>query len=207
MSDATVQGPLDGTGKHIYVLKVTGVNIGGTPTDVYVPLTAQAGLWTYQAVASNSTCAANKNHLVLFNGTGSGKKVRIQEIFAYPHLAAGAIAGANATLQAIGVGQEGTGGTAGSIRKHDTTDPDLPNQIVSRLGATSLTIPQDREVGGCALSIEEGSAAHTMGRYTIYQKVGNQSELILNENQGVVIRQTGLAGIGAVSIHIVFTTN
>jgi hypothetical protein len=206
MSEAIIQGPEDGTGKRFYVLKVPNITIPGVGTvDVFVPTTAQAGFWTYQAVANNSACAASKNHLVLFNGTGSGKKVKIQEIFTYPHLTAN-VAGANITLQVIGVGQEGTGGSVGVIRKHDTSDPNLPAEIVSRLGATSLTIPADREVGGAVVNIEE-SAQIGEGRYSLYQKVGNQSELILNENQGVVVKQTAQAGVGNISVHIVFTTN
>lgn len=204
MVDSVIQLSQDGTGKAVYMSKVN-VPIGGVSTDVYIPITADVGLWSYQAVANNSACAASKNHLVLFNATGSNIKIRVQEVFAYPYLTA-AVVGANCTLQVLGIGQAGTGGTAGTIRKHNSDNPSLPAQITASTNVTTLTIPSNTEYGGGSVFVEEASAAATgAGRSILFQKTGNVQPLVLNEGEGIVVRQTAFAGIGAVSVHIAFT--
>jgi hypothetical protein len=202
MTDSLNRIPIGPTnGNAVYFVSVTR-DIGGVPTQIFVPTTYDADMPTYVATIPASALAANKNHASIVNLTGSGKTVRIQHIYATPAMAA-AIVGLQITLEVHGIaGTTPTGGNVITIRKHDTDDDDLPAQIEARANPTASPLANWILASG-VVNPEETSPSRD-GQASIFQKHGSISSLILRENQGLLIRQTALAGAGAINLHIVF---
>jgi hypothetical protein len=192
------QGPSDGNA--VYFVSVTR-NVNGTPTDIYVPTNYVADMPSYVATIPNIALGANKNIASLVNKTGTTKTVRILHIYAVPALAA-AIAGLQVTLEVHGItGADPTGGTVVPIRNHDTDDGGLPAQIEVRNNPTSTPLANWILASGVVNNEETASKE---SQQTIFKKEGNISALILRANQGILVKQTALAGAGNINLHIVF---
>lgn len=202
MTDSLNKIPVGPTnGNAVYFITVTR-DIGGVPTPIYVPTSYDADMPTYVATIPASTLAANKNHASIVNLTGSGKTVRIHHIYATPSMSA-AIVGLQVTLEVHGVAATGpTAGTVITIRNHDTDDDALPAQIEVRSNPTATPAANWILASG-VVNTEETSPSRD-GQASIFKKQGNISSLILRENQGLLIKQTALAGAGAINLHIVF---
>jgi hypothetical protein len=192
------QGPADGNA--VYFITVTR-NIAGVPTEVYVPTSYDADMPSYVATVVNSALAANKNHASLVNKIGSGKTVRVQHIYAYPTLAA-AVTGLQVTLEVHGVTATGpTAGTVLTMRNYDTGDGPVSANIEARSNPTATPLANWVLTGG---TVNTEETASKEAQQTLFKKEGNVSSLILREGEGILIKQTALAGGGNINIHIVF---
>src|SRR5215216_5505669 len=150
MADGVIRLPPDGSGKSIYATVVTR---GGV--SYYMPATVIAELYTYAAVLMNSAPGAAKNHFGLFNATGSGKKISIRKIFVNSYMT-GAQVGAALSVNLVGSTSAGTGTTTNTIRKFDTTDPDLPPEITATHTYTvQPTVVTNREMASITINSEE----------------------------------------------------
>lgn len=191
-------GPTDGNA--VYFVSVTR-DIGGTPTEIFVPTEFVADMPTYVATIPAITLGANKNIASLVNKVGSGKTIRIQHIYATPFMTA-AIAGLQVTLEIHGIGATGpSAGTVVTIRNHDTDDGALPPEIEARNNPTATPAVNWILASG-VVNPEETSPRG--GQSEIFKKEGNISSLILREGEGILVRQTALAGAGAINLHMVF---
>ena len=192
------QGPTDGNA--VYFVSVTR-NVNGTPVDIYVPTNYVADMPTYVATIPNIALGANKNIASLVNKTGTTKTIRILQIYAVPALAA-AITGTQVTLEVHGVtGTDPTGGTVVTVRNHDTDDGSLPAQVEVRNNPTSTPLANWILSSGV---INNEETASKESQQNIFLKQGNISALILRANQGILVKQTALAGAGNINLHIVF---
>src|SRR5215212_7214184 len=189
------QGPSDGNA--VYFIKVTR-NVNGTPTDIFVATDYMADMPTYVATIPNTALGANKNHATLVNKVGSGKTVRILNIYATPALTA-AIVGITVTLEVHGIAATNpSAGTVITIRKYDTGDPNLPAEIEARGGqgvALTATPQANWNLASGGVNNEETVAASS--QQIIFNKEG--SALILREGEGILVRQLGLAGVGNIN--------
>jgi hypothetical protein len=198
MVDTVVNFPEGGSGGSLIPAIKTTLPDGRT---VAVQIFLIAGLKTYVAAIMNSTAAASKNHLLLFNGVGSGKIVRIWDIKANPNVTA-VVTGSTLVLNAARTSNQGTAGTSQPIRQTDTTDTALPSQITAVSNPTNPTFTSN-ELASCTVLVEE--TAITEGRTTLFKADSVIAPLVLNEGQGLGIQQGTLAGVGAVNIFIYFT--
>ena len=196
MVDTTLQLPQEGTGpKTPAIQTIIGANT------IKIPISLIAGFKTYVTAIVNSTAAASKNHLLLFNGIGSGRIVRIWDIKINPNITA-AVAGTSIVLNTARISDIGTGGTSQTIRKTDSTDSNLPAEIVSRAAVTSPTVSSN-ELASCTMLVEETAAFP--GRVNLYKADSVISSLVLNEGEGLLIQQGTFAGVGAINVFIYFT--
>lgn len=191
-------GPTDGNA--VYFVSVTRT-VGGQSTEIYVPTNYVADMPTYVATVPNISLAANKNIASLVNKTGSTKTVRILHIYAVPQLAA-AVTGTQVTLEIHGVtGSDPSAGSVITVRKHDTDDANLPAEVEARNNPTSTPLANWILASGVVNNEETASKE---SQQTIFKKEGNVSALILRANQGILVKQTALAGAGNINLHIVF---
>jgi len=196
MVDSTLQLPQEGTGpKTPAIQTIVGANT------IKVPISLIAGFKTYVAAIMSSTTGTNKNHFLVFNGTGSGRTVRIWDIKINPNITA-ALAGTSVVLNTARISDIGTAGTSQPIRKTDTTDNDLPAEIVSRANVNNPTVSSN-ELASCTVLIEETAAFP--GKVSLYKADSVISSLVLNEGEGLLIQQGTFAGVGAINIFIYFT--
>ena len=192
------QGPADGNA--VYFIKVTR-DIQGVPTEIFVATEYLADMPSYVATIPAITLGANKNIASLVNKVGSGKTVRIQNIYAVPSMSA-AVAGLQVTLEIHGIGALGPSlGSVVTIRAHDTDDGPIPPEIEARNNPTA-TPAANWILSSGVVNPEETSARG--GQSTIFQKIGNISSLILREGEGILVKQTALGGAGAINLHVVF---
>lgn len=82
---------------------------------------------TYIAQTPASVLAANKHHLTIFNGSGSGKLLTIQAIIARKNMAA--VTGVPFELDFNWITASGSGGTAITAKPLRQTNPAIPAQI------------------------------------------------------------------------------
>ena len=191
-------GPTDGNA--VYFVSVTRT-VGGNPVEIYVPTNYVADMPSYVATVPNIALGANKNIASLVNKTGSTKTVRVLHVYAVPALAA-AVTGTQVTLEIHGVtGSDPSAGTVITPRKHDTDDANLPAEVEARSNPTSTPLANWILASG-VINTEETASKES--QQTIFKKEGNISALILRANQGILVKQTALAGAGNINLHIVF---
>jgi hypothetical protein len=196
MVDSTLQLPQEGTGpKTPAIQSVIGANT------IKVPISLIAGFKTYVTAVMNSASAANKNHLILFNGIGSGRVVRIWDIKVNPNITA-AVAGTSIVLNTARISDVGTAGASAIIRKTDTSDNNLPVEITSRTSVNNPTVSSN-ELASCTVLIEETAAFP--GQVNLYKADSVISSLVLNEGEGLLVQQGTFAGVGAINVFIYFT--
>ena len=203
MSEDYIQLPPDSVGKRVRALRRT---VGGV--DVYERLVALAEAvtgepfpkWypTYSAAIAGSAVAANKHHLVIFNGSTS--ILRILKIFLFPELTA-AVTGYIMGYRLWRTTSAGAGGTAITVNKMDTTDPNLP------AGVTIWTNPTTAPTLSTLISVasvnpEETGAAGFPS--ILYQWMPWEKPLTLRQNQGITVQQYATAGVGLLNVLAVF---
>lgn len=187
-------------GNSVYFVSVTRT-VNGSPVEIFVPTNYVADMPSYVATVPSIALGANKNIFSLVNKTGSTKTVRILHIYAVPSLAA-AVTGTQVTLEIHGIA--GNGASAGSviaIRNHDTDDGSLPAEIEARNNPTATPIASWILASGVVNNEETASKE---SQQTIFKKEGNISALILRANQGILVKQTALAGAGNINLHCIF---
>jgi hypothetical protein len=154
----------------------------------------------YSAVVSASASAASKHHLVIYNGTGSGKTIDILEVKVS--------IGSTAAVTGIG-GQEyllyrtttaGAGGTAVTPNKMDTTNADLPAAITIQTAPTTAPTLSTLVAVGRLNPEETGADVNTI----IYKQEIHEQPLTLSEEQGITVQQYGTAGVGTLDVTIKF---
>ena len=147
-----------------------------TFNSTYDNLTAKSEA-TYTMFSSGVTMANNTAILDLFNAVGSGKIIRVLEVFAYQRDTA-AVTGIVAPVEVYRTSAVGTGGTALTSGVFDTTDASLPAQITARTGPTGGANMTGGMIGGGRLGTEEGALG--TGAPTSFPWFESQSALYVN---------------------------
>lgn len=157
---------------------------------------------TYFTSVIASVAGANKHHLTLWNGAGSGKTLKIFKIVASPWPTA-AVTGLQITLLAARISTQPTGGTPKSIGEAADADPGIPTQVVSMAAPTNVLTLVAPEFGVGTVSGEETSASI---RCPVYEySIDGMKPVDIGVGLGLTVRQGALAAAGAVSIVIFFT--
>ena len=148
-----------------------------------------------------SVAGANKQHLTLYNGVGSGKIVKIYKVVATgaPTVA---VTGLVLVLHAVRITAAPTGGTV-KVPLSSAVESALPAQIVARAAPTSVTGEEATPFGIGTVSGEETSSS---GRCTIYEYgIDGMKPVELAEGVGMTIKQGALASAGACHLMVWFT--
>lgn len=156
---------------------------------------------THYVSSLASAAAANKHHLTIWNGAGSGKTIKIYGITATPAPTA-AVTGLVIPLHAARITSAPTGGSLLTPNKAATSDPNLPAQIECRMGATVTTV-EPSAFGVGTISGEETSAGVTSTLYNY--EIDGTKPIELLEGEGLTVRQGALASAGAAHVLATFT--
>jgi hypothetical protein len=168
----------------------------------------------YRFICPASAVGANKVHCDLFNGSGSGKIMKILSVFVYPDIdtAVTGTLGAEVALTrttSVGTGgtaatNDGTSLTAATISRLDTADPVVPAQITAR-AAPAGGAAAGAYLGSRWVFTEETNAGSSIAANQGADLIRNDgSKLIVREGEGVRIVQGAVASVGTLAFEINF---
>lgn len=202
MPESFIQLAPDSTGKQLRTR--TKTILGQT---VHEQAVYQTGLPTFYAIADAVAFAANKHHIALFNGAGSGKMVAIRKLF-HINLSLAAVTGVAVRFD-VKRSTAQSAGTAITPVSCDTDDT-LPAGITVATGATvtegSLLYPvttQNDELNAANTAI-----ANYLMQATNLQPEGNEiKELRLRPGEGLTVKQITSTTVGSFAWLVVFTVD
>jgi len=196
MSESFIQLPPDSTGKKSRTLLRT---INGQQVHESVVSLDGVSVPTYSAVVAGSAVAANKHHLVIFNGSGSGKIIEILRVMISAETTA-TVTGYNMGYRLIRTTSAGSGGVAVTVAKMDMQDPDLPTQI------TVWTNPTTAPSLGAVVAVGSVNPEETGGTswMPLFECLPHMKPLTLREGEGVTVQQYGTAGVGLFNVYVIF---
>jgi hypothetical protein len=167
---------------------------------------------TYTMVSGGRVIATDGVIMDLFNGSGSGKILRVLEVYAYTRNT-GNVTGSRSPIELVRTTTVGTGGSSISVGQFDSADSNLPAQITARTAPTGGAAITGGFLGGTRLMTEEASlgtgAPGTfpwLSHYsTVYANNGlsPRQRLVVREGEGVACKwgpAIGTQGLGACAI-------
>lgn len=167
---------------------------------------------TYRATAAGVTFAANKSMLTVFNGSGSGRVLRIKRIWQLNNQTA-AVTGVLTTMEVRRVSAS-SGGTAVAAIKHDTTSENMPAQVLIASGPTD-TLTGDAALMRYMWSNDEPAASsltsdetETIPAFTLVFDCTGDTDLeplVLRPGEGLTLRHTGSTTVGICDVIFEFT--
>lgn len=201
MAESFVQVATDGAGKKVRTRqRVIGAN---TVEEQYV---AQGAAPTYYALADAVTFAANKHHIAIFNGAGSGRIIKVRKIFPCD-LALAAITGVAVRFDFKRTTAQ-SAGTAITVQKADTQNEAVPAQV---LVATGATITEGGLLWPYTCSNDEVGLTQAFPSSQLMQALNSIpdgpeiQELTLREGEGVTAKQITSTAVGSFAWLLVFT--
>lgn len=193
--------PPDSTGKKIR----TRTRIEGADTvheqAVYTP-----GADTYYAYADAVVFAQNKQHISIFNGATSGVVLKVRKLFAV-NLQTAAITGIVNRFD-IKRSTAQSAGTALTVNKADTAEPNLPAAV---LVATGATVTEGNLLFPWMTTSEETPATQALNVTQFQQSINvlieadPLQELTLREGEGFTVKQITASTVGSFGWLAVFT--
>jgi len=163
---------------------------------------------TYIYTATGISVATNKLMFDMFNGTGSGKTLKLTRIVAYVRNT-GNITGINQVLECYRTSSVGTAGTAITAGKMVTTDPDLNANITARntpTGGAAYYIPSGI-LAAANIYTEEGQNLQERVYLYMYDSFAGLEEcLTLQESEGIRINTGAVGAAGVIAIYVYFIT-
>lgn len=158
----------------------------------------------YVAPVVGSAVGANKYHLGLFNGAQSLWLAEVLSVELSSHLTS-AVAGTGLGVGTTFVLKRTTGpgtGTAVVFRKHRVSFPAVPPPIAALSNVSTPVEASDPELASQSLYLDDtGPQNPPTWMFRCDREV---EPIFLCPGQGIVVQQTGLAALGAVSIFVRF---
>jgi hypothetical protein len=168
---------------------------------------------TYRAVATGVTFASNKSMLTVFNGSGSGRVIRVKRIWQLNNQTSG-VTGVLTTMEVRRISAS-SGGTAVTPVKHDSTSESMPAQVACATGPTD-TLTGDAALMRYMWSNDEPAASSLTNDETevipvlacVFDCATGDADLepvVLREGQGLCLRHTGSTTVGICDVVIEYT--
>lgn len=161
---------------------------------------------TYGVSVMASAAAASKDHLTLFNQTGSGITVRVRSITIVPELAA-AVTGLTQSFRISKVLTRGATCTNAPIFAYNPVNQGgIPAQLVGDANCTTdATLSGGFDWISCAVNGEE-TVAQNAGYGNCYKAEATSTDaMYLQAGAGLMIKSSALSGAYPVTINIEFT--
>lgn len=202
MPESFIQLPPDSTGKQLRTR--TKVILGQT---VHEQAVYQTALPTFFAIADVVALAANKHHVSIFNGAGSGKMVTIRKLFQI-NLSLSAVTGVALRFD-IRRSTVQSAGTAITPVSADTDDT-LPAGITVATGATvtngGLLFPFTTQSD--ELTASNAAVANYLTQYNNLMMESNEiKELRLRPGEGFTVQQITSSTVGSFAWLVAFTVD
>lgn len=202
MPESYIQLPPDSTGKQLRTR--TKTILGQT---VHEQAVYQTALPTFFAIADAVALAANKHHLSIFNGAGSGKMVTIRKLFQI-NLSLSAVTGVVLRFD-IRRSTAQSAGTAITPVSADTDDT-LPAGITVATGATvtngGLLFPFTTQSD--ELTASNAAVANYLTQYNnLMMESAEIKELRLRPGEGFTVQQITSSTVGSFAWLVAFTVD
>ena len=169
---------------------------------------------THTLAAIGATFANNKSMCALFNGSGSGRVLRVYRVWVLNNQTAG-VTGV-LTTWTLRRSSATSGGTAIVPTKHDTASATLPAQVISGTGCT-VTLTSDVELRRWVWSNDEPAASTgTSDEFEtliplncVWDSTGdaNIEPITLREGQGISVHHSGSSAVGLADVFVEFTNS
>jgi hypothetical protein len=166
---------------------------------------------TYTAAAVGATFGNNKSMLGVFNGSGSGRVVRVYRIWVLNNQTAG-VTGV-LTTWALRRTTAQSGGTAITPVKHDTTSETAPAQVLFATGATAtLALTELRrwmwsndEPAASSATSDEFETLVPLN--CVWDSTGdaNIEPIVLREGEGISVHHSGSSAVGLCDVFVEYT--
>lgn len=202
MADDIIRFPPDSTDVNAKQVVFQKTQIPGITGNVYYQYVRLAQPPSYIVVADNSTAAANKNHLAIYNRTPV--RLRVEHIYAHAYTTSAS--GGNIVLQIGVITTEPTAGTDLTIRKFASdfiNNPAPPNDVMAKNNATVSPLA-GWILGGAVVNTNNTDTVPADAR-NLFKKDLDHSAIQLLNGEGIVIRQTAGAIAGSVSVYAIIT--
>lgn len=167
---------------------------------------------TYTLAAVGATFASNKSMLGLFNGSGSGRIIRIYRIWTLNNQTTG-VTGVLTTWSLRKTSVQ-SGGTAIVPTKHDTNSENMPAAVACATGPT-VTLTSDVELRRWMWSNDEPAVSSgTSDEFEclvplncVWDSTGdaNIEPIVLRETQGISVHHAGSSAVGLCDVFVEFT--
>lgn len=167
---------------------------------------------TYTAGAVGATFGNNKSMLGIFNGSGSGRIIRVYRVWVLNNQTAG-VTGVLTTWTMRRTTAQ-SGGTAITPTKHDTNSESMPAQVLIATGPTA-TLSSDVALRSWMWSNDEPAVSSaTSDEFEtlvplncVWDSTGdsNIEPLVLREGQGVSIHHSGSTTVGLCDVYVEYT--
>ena len=157
---------------------------------------------TYFTSVIASVAGANKRHLTIWNGAGSGKTLKLYKIVATGWPTA-AVTGQVVALYSARITTQPTGGTTRTILQASNADAAAPAQVAAMAAPTNAPTEEAQIFGLGTVSGEETASAI---RCPIYEfSIDGLRPIECVQGQGVIVKQGALAAAGAVTVSVLFS--
>jgi hypothetical protein len=166
---------------------------------------------TYTAAAVGATFGNNKSMLGIFNGSGSGRVVRVYRIWVLNNQTAG-VTGV-LTTWALRRTTAQSGGTSLTPVKHDTTSETAPAQVLFATGATAtLALTELRrwmwsndEPAASSATSDEFETLVPLN--CVWDSTGdaNIEPIVLREGEGISVHHSGSSAVGLCDVFVEYT--
>lgn len=166
----------------------------------------QAARESYMAVVESCAFANSKKHLTVYNGSGSGKVIRLQKLFV-TNMIETTITGGARRLDVKKV-TSCSGGTDITPVPHDSTNATVPSQIIIQTGATAtegaLLFPMVLSTDEMLLN-QNSMTQQFMAGVNWIPEGYEIEEYVLREGEGFTIKQITNDAVGVVTWILVFS--
>jgi hypothetical protein len=167
---------------------------------------------TYTASVVGATFGNGKSMLGLFNGSGSGRILRVKRIWVLNNQTS-SVTGVLTTWE-LRRSSAQSGGTSQTPVKHDTSSEAIPAQVLTATGAT-ITETSDAALRRWMWSNDEPAASTLTNDETeciiplncVWDSTGDSDiePIVLREGQGISVKHSGSSTVGVCDIFIEFT--
>jgi len=167
---------------------------------------------TYTAAAIGVAFGNNKSMLGIFNGSGSGRIIRVFRVWVLNNQTAG-VTGVLTTWE-LKRSSAQSAGTAITPTKHDTNSESMPAQVAVATGAT-VTQTSDVALRRFMWSNDEPAASSATSDELeclvplncVWDSTGdsNIEPIVLREGQGLDVRHSGSTTVGICDVFVEYT--
>lgn len=167
---------------------------------------------TYTVAAIGATFGNNKSMLGIFNGSGSGRIIRVYRVWVLNNQTAG-VTGV-LTTWTLRRSSAQSAGTSITPTKHDTSSETAPAQCLFATGGT-VTLTSDVALRAWVWSNDEPAASSgTSDEFEtliplncVWDSTGdsNIEPIVLREGQGISVHHSGSSAVGIADVFVEYT--
>jgi len=202
----TIQGIASMTAVQDDLVKVGGAtySLAVKPAATSAPVIVSQDA-TYLAGVFAAASAGSKDYLNVFNGSGSGKVMKVRKVTVTPEFA-GTVTGAAASFLMKRFTTDGATCTTVTPTLIDTTNAAVPAQVTATSTCTTDPAGTVVQLGTCTVAADDGNTTGGMMQHICYEAIANGAQpWTFQTGQGLTLTNTSTAPGWLVTATITFT--